>query len=409
MLHYFPSPYPDELWYSVLCRYHVRSGNPTNLTTIKALFPGKTDVVMGSLFPNNILYEIISQLPEGFLDIENIALEHTLFKYAFRFQPLEKKKDMLKQIREGKSAFPMKICEAEQKYPKLKMCPLCRKEDMERYGESYWHLGHQIPLVHLCSKHRCALQFYECSSRSELKRKFLLPDQCKNDIKTYEVKSYDDFLTDTLTKYQYLPLEIGPTNGYNNIYEDLINKGYGTVRRDKGFLMNLKKISRDMCSLFGEDFIAKNFVRKDIDRFVSNQMRTWNVKTPERYAMLATLVKQPPEITFSKKRVENHLYAEFIKISQEPVRQSREHIAKRLDIKPDNVSAIAYNLKIQPFWKEPQSETSLRERFILSLSHEQKVRLMAFKKEHGFANASSLILYCVERTLSEMEGKRNEI
>lgn len=27
MISFFPSPYPDELWYSVICRYHVHSGN----------------------------------------------------------------------------------------------------------------------------------------------------------------------------------------------------------------------------------------------------------------------------------------------------------------------------------------------------------------------------------------------
>ena len=125
MLQYFPTPYPDELWYSVLCRYHVRSGNLSYLTTIKELFPGKTDAVIGSFFPNSILYDVIKQLPEGFLDIETVALEHTLFKYAFRFQSTEKKRDMINLIKEGQSAFPMKLCEADQKYPKLKACLKC--------------------------------------------------------------------------------------------------------------------------------------------------------------------------------------------------------------------------------------------------------------------------------------------
>ena len=30
MIPFFPTPYPDELWYSVICRYHIRSGNPCN-------------------------------------------------------------------------------------------------------------------------------------------------------------------------------------------------------------------------------------------------------------------------------------------------------------------------------------------------------------------------------------------
>lgn len=29
MIPFFPTPYPDELWYSVICRYHIRSGNPS--------------------------------------------------------------------------------------------------------------------------------------------------------------------------------------------------------------------------------------------------------------------------------------------------------------------------------------------------------------------------------------------
>lgn len=29
MISFFPMPYPDELWYSVICRYHIRSGNPS--------------------------------------------------------------------------------------------------------------------------------------------------------------------------------------------------------------------------------------------------------------------------------------------------------------------------------------------------------------------------------------------
>ena len=38
MLTCFPTPYPDEWWYSVLCRYHTRSGNTKQQTTIRELF-----------------------------------------------------------------------------------------------------------------------------------------------------------------------------------------------------------------------------------------------------------------------------------------------------------------------------------------------------------------------------------
>ena len=37
-LPFFPTPYPDELFYSVLCRYKLRSGNPASRTVIEELY-----------------------------------------------------------------------------------------------------------------------------------------------------------------------------------------------------------------------------------------------------------------------------------------------------------------------------------------------------------------------------------
>ncbi|MGF3105969.1 TniQ family protein [Rossellomorea sp. DUT-2] len=38
MLLWFPTPYPDELLYSVFARYHVRSGNTSPKITTEELF-----------------------------------------------------------------------------------------------------------------------------------------------------------------------------------------------------------------------------------------------------------------------------------------------------------------------------------------------------------------------------------
>ena len=38
MIPFFPAPYPDELWYSVICRYHIRSGNPSFKYSIRELY-----------------------------------------------------------------------------------------------------------------------------------------------------------------------------------------------------------------------------------------------------------------------------------------------------------------------------------------------------------------------------------
>ena len=48
MLQYFPTPYPDELWYSILGRYHVRSGNQNSATTLRELFGAESVGGMGN-------------------------------------------------------------------------------------------------------------------------------------------------------------------------------------------------------------------------------------------------------------------------------------------------------------------------------------------------------------------------
>lgn len=43
LLAYFPAPYEDELFYSVIARYHVHSGNFNFVDTIRDLY-GKTQL-----------------------------------------------------------------------------------------------------------------------------------------------------------------------------------------------------------------------------------------------------------------------------------------------------------------------------------------------------------------------------
>ena len=53
MLHWFPTPYPDELLYSVLARYHVRSGNTSRKMTTEELFGKRTIIAVWDL-PSNL-------------------------------------------------------------------------------------------------------------------------------------------------------------------------------------------------------------------------------------------------------------------------------------------------------------------------------------------------------------------
>ena len=106
MLSFFPFPYPDELWYSVIARYHTHSGALSWQATMAALFGNARDTDVGSFFPNGSIHKILEQLPSGFLSAQEVALQHTLLPFLMRFQSQEKKAAILEAFLNGEDMRP---------------------------------------------------------------------------------------------------------------------------------------------------------------------------------------------------------------------------------------------------------------------------------------------------------------
>ena len=64
LLGFFPTPYPDEIFYSVLCRYHVRNGIPSVYKTNRELW-GK-NIGTNLLLPSGIERIAGKLLPKTF-------------------------------------------------------------------------------------------------------------------------------------------------------------------------------------------------------------------------------------------------------------------------------------------------------------------------------------------------------
>ena len=102
MLTYFPLLYPGEWWYSVLCRYHVRSGRQKAATTLHELYGGHP-LTHGRLFPGGDCCAITKQLPEGVITLKDVLQEHTLMPYYLRFYSPAKKLSVFRSLLTGKS------------------------------------------------------------------------------------------------------------------------------------------------------------------------------------------------------------------------------------------------------------------------------------------------------------------
>lgn len=156
---FFPVPYPDELLYSVLARYHVRSGNISSKATLDELFDSRTVVAVVDM-PCYI--DRLIERFRGFIrcSAEELVLRYTLYPYYTAFLSKERSLGVLQSMRRdygGDIHTKTGIMASSIHTPTaLMFCPVCFKEDIGRYGETYWHRLHQIPGVLVCPKHFCS-------------------------------------------------------------------------------------------------------------------------------------------------------------------------------------------------------------------------------------------------------------
>ena len=81
---FFPTLYEDELLYSAIARYHIRSGNINYKHTTIDLFGRKT--VSASIYLPSNISTLINNLPVNYIyNEEDIIIKHTLYPFYTAF------------------------------------------------------------------------------------------------------------------------------------------------------------------------------------------------------------------------------------------------------------------------------------------------------------------------------------
>ena len=218
MLSFFPTPYPDELWYSVIARYHTHSGALSWQATMKALFGNAPDTDVGSFFPNRSIHKILEQLPPGFLSAQEVALQHTLLPFLMRFQPADRKTAILEAFLSGEDMRPRYLRATRDIKPRsMRYCPICVREDTQTYGEPYWHREHQIGLMPLCPRHRCRLRDKPIPNTRPLGAQYLPLDGQDWAEPDYGALEYETALTGTLYAYLTMLYDLSPNREADNL------------------------------------------------------------------------------------------------------------------------------------------------------------------------------------------------
>ena len=149
--------YPEESFYSYIARLYAHSGFLWNTGIAKEIL-SRPDEYVNHNFVNVLNNDFRKQL-ETYISFEEILMNHTLFKYYVRFLPRDKriKAYEIAMRNETNLSFKYLPIPVIRKDYYLRYCPRCVKEDRNKFGECYFHIEHQIPEIHCCSRHRIKL------------------------------------------------------------------------------------------------------------------------------------------------------------------------------------------------------------------------------------------------------------
>ena len=175
-IHYFPTPYKDEIFYSIIGRYQSHVMNVSNVATMKELFNAESYCL--KIESPKYLIDLVEKL-KYFNDklTRNYLLSYyTLAPFIRPFQGEEWLEKIIISSSVVKSHKGLGNFKGKGKPTKeyLYYCTECLKNEFEEFGEGYWNRIFQCPGVFVCIKHQIFLTRYPINIIKETVHPFLL-------------------------------------------------------------------------------------------------------------------------------------------------------------------------------------------------------------------------------------------
>ena len=410
MLNWFPTPYPDELWYSVLCRFYVSSGIRESTLVKDLLFQGMRSAKMGFLYPSSSMRLVLSQLPPQAFNPRKMILKHTTFLYFARMYKREGKEALLKDILSGQVRKPAHIYAAvPRKGYSLRYCPLCIQEDSQNYGEPYYHVEHQIPLSSVCVRHRCYLiQLDIHNPELALNGRFWPLSQEETCAEAVECKQESELRVNRLIyEYWKMPISAGPTEGHNNLIQTLLNGGYLNIQPKVGPVVNKTKLYEDLYSFHGKESVEKVFGKK-IPNDALTRIKHWDQLLPDRYIYIQALLGMPSKQVFDDEPVEDLLLSEIRKLEQQGGFTTLREVARILNRKPYEVKNVFQYYGIDPIWHAvPSGKNTVAKNASLrcNVPAEELKQIRETARILGYRGEGPFALDCVRYVMEQRQGK----
>ncbi|MFT9849995.1 TnsD family transposase [Aneurinibacillus sp. REN35] len=233
MLPFFPEPYPDELIYSTIARYHLYSGNLDCKDTLEEVFGSRT--VIPSMEIGSHLSTLVQQMGPHF-SVETLLSKHTIYPFYAPFLSSEKQQHILRDVQgNGRGLYARlgmlagSICRKDGLY----YCPQCAINDMEQYGESYIHREHQLQGIDVCPHHHLLLKKYPVDFFDYSRMSFIRFEAKQMDLSMSQSKDTPFYaLQIKLSQMSYKLLQVS----MNQFSYKRISKKYKWLLREKGLV-----------------------------------------------------------------------------------------------------------------------------------------------------------------------------
>lgn len=414
---FFPTPYPDELWYSVLCRYHVRSGNPKYAATTKELF-GTSATLMHTWLAPQGFGGLFERMPAFVMTPEDVIINHTLAPYMVRFSSVKKRRDIISYLlgTADHKIYAPTFIQWTPEHTFLRYCPLCADEDESQYGELYWHRTHQIQAMRCCPKHGSLLLNSNIACTQSLKQRFAPATRQSCPRKTPTPCSNKLLLVFSQTLESFLAAPFDPeTDERPDVAKVLktawLDAGYLSVT--SGYVDN-KRLFEDLCNIYSKEFVRNFFVDEGNMRTTATRIINKAAFTlPEQYALLlaAAQITYP----FAEKPTDfpNDKIAKMLrKIRDQRIVPPKHEVADILGIPVYTLDKVARERGIEPFWtRTSKGKKQKRKQHVIRLiiSKEEK-NAVKHRADDLQTSISSYLRYCIEKDmgckLSEYRGVR---
>jgi len=277
---FFPSPYPDELLFSVVSRYDFRSANSNSKFTNLDIF-GTTKVCTNIDFSSN-LSVLHGKLNENsLLTAEYLATNSTMFPLFVPFMPKEQSDRILAlmqgPVRDGSSMFklPMRTGRGSNaggissyfqrhRYPYkryLRYCPQCIIADVNLFGESYWHRSHQIYGIDVCHRHvEWLIETNISANQTIINNSYFIPD----DLKLSKGRNAcNNQVLSSIAKSAYWLLNHNKTNLHVQLVRLLYQNHLQTIGYDNSCGgIEYKRLNNDIVKYFNEKNINTGPIKK---------------------------------------------------------------------------------------------------------------------------------------------------